>query len=194
MFSSLLPSLSLPANSRTDLAAAGSSGYGSDCCPPVVDPYTWLALIGGIALATFFLQQQIVMNIPVGGRRKRELNPADSVMAALAEFTGETEGECGESGVDLASDCRAPLWHCLSELVAPALPLLTRPGRLLQAGGGLLYRLAFPGRGGAWQAAMTLPQVRGSVFLFFIFGQIPRDHLCPDLLTKCCRRGRRPAA
>ena len=29
------------------LVAAASSGYGDDCCPPVVDPYTWLALIAG---------------------------------------------------------------------------------------------------------------------------------------------------
>ena len=35
------------------------SRYGSECCPLVVDPYTWLALIGGIALATFFLRWPI---------------------------------------------------------------------------------------------------------------------------------------
>jgi hypothetical protein len=43
-----------------NLVMAGSSGYGEECCPPVVDPYTFLALIGGIALATYFLQQLIV--------------------------------------------------------------------------------------------------------------------------------------
>ena len=32
--------------------------YGSDCCPLVVDPYTWLALIAGIALAAFFLRSR----------------------------------------------------------------------------------------------------------------------------------------
>ena len=54
-----------------DLTGSYSSGYGDKCCPPVVDPYTWLALIAGIALATFFLQMAIVNNIPVGGRKKR---------------------------------------------------------------------------------------------------------------------------
>ena len=59
--------------SRTIQFSGGShsSGYGDKCCPPVVDPYTWLALIGGIALATFFLQQAIVMNI---GRKKRSMS------------------------------------------------------------------------------------------------------------------------
>ena len=68
--SNLLSTLSsLPTNitGRT-LSASFSSGYGQ-CCPPVVDPYTWLALIGGIALATFFLQMAIVNII---GRKKRK--------------------------------------------------------------------------------------------------------------------------
>ena len=59
-----------------DLTGSNSSGYGDKCCPPVVDPYTWLALIGGIALATFFLQMAIVNNIPPG-RRKRSLQEED---------------------------------------------------------------------------------------------------------------------
>ena len=54
-----------------DLTGSHSSGYGDKCCPPVVDPYTWLALIGGIALATFFLQMAIVNNIMPGRRKRR---------------------------------------------------------------------------------------------------------------------------
>ena len=57
----------------------------------MVDPSTWLALIAGIALATFFLRSlsllsnefsddefvsprrlAIINNVPVGGRRRRE--------------------------------------------------------------------------------------------------------------------------
>ena len=57
------------ANVKLDQIGSYSSGYGDKCCPPVVDPYTWLALIGGIALATFFLQMAIV-NI-IGKRKKR---------------------------------------------------------------------------------------------------------------------------
>ena len=54
-----------------DLYAAASGG--GDCCPPVVDQYTWLALIAGIALATYFLRIAITTNIMAGRkRRKRE--------------------------------------------------------------------------------------------------------------------------
>ena len=66
---------SLPTNiTARSLSASYSSGYG-ECCPPVVDPYTWLALIGGIALATFFLQMAIV-NI-IGRKRKRRRRSDD---------------------------------------------------------------------------------------------------------------------
>ena len=43
-------------------AASGHGGYGG-CCPPVVDPYTWLALIAGIALATYFLRVLITVTM-----------------------------------------------------------------------------------------------------------------------------------
>ena len=56
-----------------DLIKAGSDLYGAngECCPPVVDPYTFLALIAGIALITWFLQMVIVMT---------EFMPPDMVM------------------------------------------------------------------------------------------------------------------
>ena len=38
------------------------------CCPPVVDSSTWLGVVGGIAVVTFFLRQQITMQ---GKRRRR---------------------------------------------------------------------------------------------------------------------------
>ena len=63
-----------------DLIRAGSDLYGShgECCPPVVDPYTFLALIAGISLATWFLQMVIVMTtfVPPGGmsRFRRDLH------------------------------------------------------------------------------------------------------------------------
>ena len=43
-----------------------SDGYGH-CCPPVFDPYTLVALLGGIALATYFLRLVIVTQM-FGGR------------------------------------------------------------------------------------------------------------------------------
>ena len=47
---------------------AGGDGDGH-CCPPVVDPYSWVGLVGGIALATYFLRVSITTNIM--GRRRR---------------------------------------------------------------------------------------------------------------------------
>ena len=45
-----------------DQSFGASSGYGSDCCPPVVDPLTFIALLGFIAAATYFLQRKIIIS------------------------------------------------------------------------------------------------------------------------------------
>ena len=42
----------------------------SECCPPVVDPYTLIALLAGIALAAYFLRLALVKK---KGRRKRDI-------------------------------------------------------------------------------------------------------------------------
>ena len=42
-----------------DMFGSDSGDYGH-CCPPVFDPYTLVALVGGIALATYFLRVVIV--------------------------------------------------------------------------------------------------------------------------------------
>jgi len=52
------------------LYAAASSGY-DGCCPPVVDPYTLLALLVGIALATYFLNVLIAVTMFGGKKRKK---------------------------------------------------------------------------------------------------------------------------
>ena len=50
------------------LVAAADSSYHDDfCCPPVVDSSTWLGVVGGIAVVTFFLRMQITQ----GKRRRR---------------------------------------------------------------------------------------------------------------------------
>ena len=57
----------------------GHSGYSggydtihtSNCCEPVVDNYSFLALMVFIALATYFLQVAITMNLT--GRKKRSV-------------------------------------------------------------------------------------------------------------------------
>ena len=76
-----------------------SGGYGGDhhgafsgsgCCPGVVDPLTMLALVGGIALATYFFEIQIrnsMLMMARKKRRKRELNlQADIVKETLDTF------------------------------------------------------------------------------------------------------------
>ena len=57
--------------SDSSLVGSFSDGYGH-CCPPVFDPYTLVALLGGIALATFFLQRVIVGT--TFGRSFRDFN------------------------------------------------------------------------------------------------------------------------
>ena len=47
---------------KRSLFGSASDGYGQ-CCPPVFDPYTLLALIGGIALATYFLRLVIINTV-----------------------------------------------------------------------------------------------------------------------------------
>ena len=54
------------------------------CCPIVVDPLTFTALLGAIAAATAFLNTLITMNI-TKRRRKR------AAVGALEEATGITD-------------------------------------------------------------------------------------------------------
>ena len=57
---------------QNDLVVALSGATGSgQCCPPVVDLYSWIGLLGGIALATYFLRVAIITNIM---RRRRSFN------------------------------------------------------------------------------------------------------------------------
>ena len=49
-----------------------SSGYG-DCCPPVIDPLTYAALLGFIALATYFFERLIAMSMLMKKRKRREI-------------------------------------------------------------------------------------------------------------------------
>ena len=54
---------------RSSEPSSFSSTGSSVCCPHVVDTYTWIALLGAVVLATFFLRLAIVNNI--SRRRKR---------------------------------------------------------------------------------------------------------------------------
>ena len=51
-----------------------SHGYGHyDCCPLVVDPLTYLAILGFLAAATYLLETVVQMSM-LGRRRKRSLD------------------------------------------------------------------------------------------------------------------------
>ena len=57
-------------NRSNEPSAFSSTGLGDPvCCPLVVDTYTWLAMIGGVVLATYFLRLAIINNI--SRKRKR---------------------------------------------------------------------------------------------------------------------------
>ena len=61
----------------TNLQKSGSTIFGSfsdsygHCCPAVFDPYTLVALLGGVALATYFLRLVIVTQMFTPPRRRK---------------------------------------------------------------------------------------------------------------------------
>jgi len=56
------------------LFGAANSGDGGECCPPVADPASLLALLAGIALATYFLRLALVAKLARRKRRDLGLN------------------------------------------------------------------------------------------------------------------------
>ena len=64
-WSELLSQLaSLPSLRLCSAPAPGTPRGGAEfCCPPAVDGGTWLAVMGALAVGTFFLQQQITANL-----------------------------------------------------------------------------------------------------------------------------------
>ena len=71
------------------------SGHGSGCCPLVVDPLEYAALIGGIALATYFFQIQIMNSMLMMARkkrRKRALNLNEDIVNETIDIFNE--GKC----------------------------------------------------------------------------------------------------
>ena len=78
--------------SDSSLVGSFSDGYGH-CCPPVFDPYTLVALLGGIALATFFLQRVIVGT--TFGRSFSDFNFLSKLFKQISAFV--THGTCLQS-------------------------------------------------------------------------------------------------
>ena len=48
--------------------------YFEKCCPLVVEPLTYIALLSFIALAVYLLNEQIQMSMLMMARKKRQLN------------------------------------------------------------------------------------------------------------------------
>ena len=49
-----------------------SSGYGSDCCPPVVDPLTYIAFLSFIGAAVYLLNEQIQMSMLMMAKKRKK--------------------------------------------------------------------------------------------------------------------------
>jgi len=119
------------------LITAGSDLYGyNECCQPVVDPYTYLALISGVGLVTWFLQMTIVMTMFVPPRRKRDASiNGDSwigdIVNKVIEDDDEDETLSLNSVVTNNKECVSILWNCLSELTLNMFNGLHSAGRLL---------------------------------------------------------------
>ena len=63
-----------------------------DCCPQVVDPLTYAAIIGFIGLATYFFNELIAMSMLMMARkkrRKRELNLHSDILNEIQDTFSE---------------------------------------------------------------------------------------------------------
>ena len=123
-------------------------GY-SECCPLVVDPSTLLALLSGIALATFFRRQVILATTFVPpGKKKRDTSSMDSGWQPLAWILScleSYEPDLSDGGLteligsidmneevleesEVESSCVVDTWRCASRLLEGGVRHLTRPG------------------------------------------------------------------
>ena len=59
------------AEDHSSYGAYSSSGSGSECCPLVVDPLTYLALLAFLAAAVYLLNELIAMSMLMMVRKKR---------------------------------------------------------------------------------------------------------------------------
>ena len=84
---------SLMESARSLLASASDYYHDDYCCPPVVDPYTWIALLTGIALATWFLQMTIVNTMFSKRRKKRSFDDDGWILNLVEDWQNETQAE-----------------------------------------------------------------------------------------------------
>ena len=82
-----------------DMFIAPSGGHSQKCCPHVVDPLGFLAFLAAIPIATFFLNNQIVMFLGKKKKKRRNFGVVltDSTVATTARINGtETTPAFGE--------------------------------------------------------------------------------------------------
>ena len=75
----------------------GSYSGGGDCCPLVVDPLTYAALLGFLAAAVYFFQVLIEMSMLMMAkkrRRKRELNFRSNTVSQTFETLSAGKSHC----------------------------------------------------------------------------------------------------
>lgn len=90
---------------RWDSQAAYSHGYGKKCCPHVVDPVAFTALLAAIPLVTVFLNMQILDNIGRKRKRRRRRKRETVARGQLSEFY-LTTAESWHQGIVLIFNLR----------------------------------------------------------------------------------------
>ena len=132
---------------RGDMFAAASGGGGYHCCPAVFDPYTLVALIGGVALATYFLRVVIVtttfgrsfptsstgwlpgLDTDWAGRAVQELLQLYQDELSQGEAVQEKEEPVvvgNHTNVE-TGECRGEVWRCVSGVLEGGARWLHRP-------------------------------------------------------------------
>ena len=134
------------------LFGSESDSYGH-CCPPVFDPYTLVALLGGIALATYFLRLVIITVMPGRsfdsgffgvGTLTDDPNWLTNIVNEIFEINEEVYKEESEkesidtsrlvSSVTRNSTvsgmpglCRSEVWSCMSGVMEGGIKYVEKP-------------------------------------------------------------------
>lgn len=124
-----------------------------------MDSSTWLGVVGGIAVVTFFLRQAITMNI---GRRKRrrEAEVDNLIIETMNSFERNTESTHSVNMFQDA-DCRLEMWRCLSENFEDIVKTITDKSSLTEKVQRMLFKIVFHGpKMSMWESLMKVPWVK----------------------------------
>ena len=150
------------------LFGSESDSYGH-CCPPVFDPYTLVALLGGIALATYFLRLVIITVMPGRslnsgffgvGTLTDDPNWLTNIVNEIFEISEEVNKEESEESSDtsllssvtrnstmsgMPGLCRSEVWACMSGVMEGGIKYVERPEDIYTALQPVLYKAVFHG-------------------------------------------------